>query len=201
MDRGTNFLSTDAIHWTPIDLGTSENLYSIGYGNGLFIAFNFDNEILTSSDARSWHNRGVLPTVLRPLPVVEGNGYLVTAGGNSRAYSRDGIHWRVITTDKHHGGDLIFHDGTFLVGGYEHIQQSGPIVTLTFDSSALTLSGMPNTQYRIESSDQLSANNNWSLQHTLFTPASGISEPWIDTRPNSASRFYRAVQSDLFAGK
>jgi hypothetical protein len=194
MNPGTNFLSRNGLQWTPAPSGTAEGLYSIGFGNSLFIAFNIKNEILTSPDALTWTKRGILPKVLRPGSLVEGNGYLVTVGGNSRAFSRDGINWTAITADKHHN-DLIFANGSFLVAGYEHIQQSPSFATLRFESpNVITVAGVPNTQYHIESSNQISSSTLWTLQHTVLTSPTGLSISWTDPRLSTApARFYRAV--------
>lgn len=190
---GTNLISSDGLNWNEAPSGTTNGIYSIGYGNDRFIAFDHRNQILTSPDAVTWTKHGTLTDVRRPVAVAEGNGFLLTGGGNSQAYSRDGIHWKVIPTNTHNG-QVIFANGVFLSAGYQYIQQSGPIVSLLLESpGSLSLLAKPNAAYRIESTEKLSTNTQWDLQETLITPSTGMAE-WSDPRPaNVRSRFYRAL--------
>ena len=53
-DSGTILTSTDSVNWTIRNPGTSNNINSVAYGNGIFVAGANSTTILQSSDARNW---------------------------------------------------------------------------------------------------------------------------------------------------
>ena len=190
---GTNFLSTDGVNWTPESSGTTQNLYTVGYGRGTFVAVAIGNELLTSRDAITWEGRGKL-YVMRPSNVAVGNGYLVMAGGGARAYSKNGRNWTVVPSEETEGS-VVYANGRFLACGYEHVSQSDEIVDMEISNVGnLVVNGVPNKRYQIEAANTLQGRDTeWDVRH-VFTLGDSEYE-WQDTvSPESGSVFYRVSE-------
>ena len=54
---GNILTSSDGITWNSIASGTSNSLYAITFGKGLFVTAGTEGTILTSSDGISWTER------------------------------------------------------------------------------------------------------------------------------------------------
>ena len=195
---GTNFLSTDGLNWTRASSGTTQNLYTVGYGRGTFVAVDIQNELLTSRDAITWERQGKLLNISRPSNVAVGSGYLVMVGGGGRAYSKDGRSWTVVTKRESESA-VVYADGRFIACGYEQVQQSGEILNVEISSSrTLVVSGVPNKRYQIEAANVLQAGNtDWNVRH-VFTQ--GDSEyAWQDTAAGEIGAVFYRVSEDRAA--
>jgi hypothetical protein len=91
--------STDGKTWTSINLGSSQNWYSVCYGNGTYVAVAYNSSVASySSDGITWTVCS-LPSSRYWTSVTYGNGtFVAVAGGpggatNVAATSPDGIHW------------------------------------------------------------------------------------------------------------
>jgi len=79
--------------WTSRTSGTSNDLYGVTYGNGLFMAVGRNGTILTSPDGRSWTARAS-GTSNQLEGVTYGNGLFVAVGPNGTILtSPDGVNW------------------------------------------------------------------------------------------------------------
>jgi hypothetical protein len=56
-ENGTILTSLDGISWTKRHSGTSEYLYEVTFGNGLFVSVGESGTILTSTNRKSWTKR------------------------------------------------------------------------------------------------------------------------------------------------
>jgi hypothetical protein len=190
----TNALSSDGIAWELVPSGINTGFYTIGFGNGKFVAITIRNEVVTSPDARTWTRHGNL-ALLRPGRIVWGNGYFVTAGGSARAYSRDGISWTVLpsgTTEY----NVEFINGTFIATGYKTIYQSDPVIALMLGNPGeLQIGGEAGQSYRIESSDDLGTA--WKPYGTVQVPAGESSATFRTVpEPTPSRRFFRALLNE-----
>jgi hypothetical protein len=50
--------STDAIHWTLANSGTTARLGKVAYGNGTFLVSGFPDAVIRSSDGTNWQSAG-----------------------------------------------------------------------------------------------------------------------------------------------
>jgi hypothetical protein len=101
--NSTGATSTDGIAWTSINLGSTQNWYSVCYGNGLFVAVAYNSNVASySSDGVNWTTCS-LPASRYWTSVTYGNGtFVAVAGGpggatSGAASSTDGIHWTART--------------------------------------------------------------------------------------------------------
>ena len=88
------FMSTDGEHWTGPTSLSSAAIYSLAYGNGLFVGVGANNAIFTSTDGISWNNQspGFIP-VMQLMGVTYGNNRFVAVGYADTANSIDGTNW------------------------------------------------------------------------------------------------------------
>ena len=85
------------ISWTEQISGTDRHLYSIAYGNGLWVAVGYKGIIMTSSDGISWTRRSINTTDYFKS-VAYGNGLWVAVGRNGAIMtSKNGISWTKTT--------------------------------------------------------------------------------------------------------
>jgi len=90
--------SPDGTAWTLRNSGTSNDLRSVAYGNGLFVAVGEDGAILTSPDGASWTQR-TSGTSNRLRGVTYGNGLFVAVGDRGAILtSPDGVNWTAQTS-------------------------------------------------------------------------------------------------------
>jgi len=105
-DSGILGYSADGINWTeaenhPFNLDTSySTVNEIAYGNGVFVAADFNGTMAYSSDGINWAKADT-PFKLRynEIMIVYGNGRFVAYEDKSgnMAYSTDGIAWTEVT--------------------------------------------------------------------------------------------------------
>ena len=189
LNNGTNCLSTTGTNWTAIPR-SSPVIYEVVYGNGRYVGF-AGSSLFTSADGITWTNHGAFG-VLRPH-LTFGNGYFVAVGGSSSAYSRDGVSWTVTSTPVT-GYDVIFAYGTFLVGAFQGLYQSAPVLSLQVNlAGEIVFSGVPAEAYLIESSGTLSGGEiAWTLQHTFTMPPLAEKYFWNDSQSLAGqTRFFR----------
>jgi hypothetical protein len=92
-DNGTILTSPDGTTWTQRTSGTSNDLYGLTYGNGLFVAVGDNGTILTSPDGTTWAKRNS-GTSEEFLGVTYGNGIFLTIGLDGNILiSPDGTTW------------------------------------------------------------------------------------------------------------
>jgi len=77
---GTILTSSDRVTWTSRTSGTSNSLYGVTYGNGLFVTVGNSGTILTSSDGNTWTNKRTSGTSEDIYEVTYGNSTFVTVG-------------------------------------------------------------------------------------------------------------------------
>jgi hypothetical protein len=198
---GTNFLSTDGLNWTPANSGTTNRLYTIGYGRGMFVAVATGNELLTSRDAMTWEGHGKLK-IGRVSNVAVGNGYLVMmgggemAGGGVRAYSKYGQNWKVVPSGKNESS-VVFANGRFIACGYEEVYQSGEVLDVEISSAgSLVVNGVPNKKYQIEAANVLrDGDTEWDVRH-VFKLGEDEYE-WQEMADSEVGAVFYRVSEDL----
>jgi hypothetical protein len=81
--------------WTfSIPSGTQLTLFSLAYGNGLFIAGTLSNTVVTSTNALTWTLRSTPITGTSFSRIVYGNGVFVGIGTGSQVYTTtNGVTW------------------------------------------------------------------------------------------------------------
>lgn len=164
---GSNAVSSDGVNWEAYKLPSNQGFYTVGFGEGKFVGVvvgAFGDNVVTSNDGRNWTFHGRLD-VMRPGAIAWGNGYLVTAGGGARAYSRDGISWTVVssgTTEYH----VEFIQGRFIALGYKTLFESEPVIGLALgaDGRLQILSG-PIKDFRLEAANSL--DGEWAEINTV----------------------------------
>lgn len=91
-NSGNILTSPDGESWTTQTSGVSETLYSVTYGNGLYVAVG-GNNILNSSDGITW-NVLMSDNSIELYKVAYGNGLFVAVGaGGKIVTSEDGTSW------------------------------------------------------------------------------------------------------------
>ena len=123
---GRRMSSTDGIHWENVQQweekggDNSNNLISIAYGNGLFVAvggggWSRDSQaghILVSSDGKDWTEVLKLPN--RISPVMFGNGRFVAGGPDKTLWwSADGKKWQPGAKVDFKGWAFWFRSGAY----------------------------------------------------------------------------------------
>ncbi len=116
-EKGTIVTSQDLIQWTQATSGTSSQLESIAFGNGIFVAVGTNATILTSGDGTTWTLRNAGNTNhLRGITF--GNGLFVAVGsGGTTLTSPDGITWTTRTFDYPRLEAVTFGGSRFVVVG------------------------------------------------------------------------------------
>jgi hypothetical protein len=185
----TNAISGDGSTWEAVPSGFDTGVYTVGFGDGKFIAITTRSEIKISTDARSWQTKGTVD-VVRPGRIAYGNGYFVTAGANARANSHDGVHWTVLpsgTTEY----NVEFISGRFLATGYTTVFETDLVTELQLRKQGqLILVGQPGRTYRIEFSEDLAGG--WQSYQDYQLPADG--NPAIFRfLPTPGRRFFRTA--------
>ncbi|MDE2091197.1 MAG: hypothetical protein KGJ08_04780 [Gammaproteobacteria bacterium] len=80
--------------WAAQTSPTSNNLYAIAFGGGVFAAVGIADTIVTSSDGVNWSQIAGTDTTQNLYSIAYGNGTFVAAGTNGTLYtSPDGINW------------------------------------------------------------------------------------------------------------
>lgn len=190
--------SADAAVWTKHGPITTNYLYDVAFGNGVFVAVG--RAILTSTDGVSWTDwhAGDGSVFYR---VTFGNGVFVAVGwGGIISTSTDGVVWRVRRGTQDVGLYGIAHGrGRFVAvgGGYSDacILESGPIFSLdlclTNDGCRLQLTGEPGHAYRIQATTN-SLESGW-FDLFSFTNVTETMELLDITDPAPPQRYYRAL--------
>ena len=205
LHQSTNSFSRQANDWTSVAAPWG-GIYSLGQIRERYVALSVYNDIYTSPDALAWTKHGKLEGIQRPMNIASGNGYLLAGGGRQEGggaigWSRDGVHWTVSLTAGNVRG-LAFSNGRFLalqVRRNEQKQllasvwQSGPVVAVEIPEPGLiAISGVPNADYRIESTSTLNGSNQWNVDHE-FQLEGEMTYTWSDPGSAADARFYRVV--------
>lgn len=123
--RGAVALTSDLVHWEPIEQFTSKDLYGVCRGNGMYVAVGDEGTLFTSTDARTWTER-LVPGDLSLASIAFGNGAYVAVGlGGGIVRSSDGAEWTPVTAPV----DKNLYDITFGGGRFVAVGQDGAIVT------------------------------------------------------------------------
>lgn len=123
--RGAVALTSDLVHWEPIEQFTSKDLYGICRGNGIYVAVGDEGTLFTSTDGRLWIQREV-PADISLAAVAFGNGIYVAVGlGGGIVRSSDSAEWTPVTAPM----DKNLYDVTFGGGRFVAVGQDSAIVT------------------------------------------------------------------------
>lgn len=184
--------------WQAQTSGTSENLYGVTYGGGLYVAVGDAGTILTSPDGATW-STVVYSASANPLRAVAwGNGLFVAVGdGGWTVLSSDGVHWTgqsSITGNNLTG--IAYNNGTFIAIGANGtiIESIAPILNLIPagpGSFRLQVTGAPNTTVDVQFSYSLGATAYWFVWATATLDSTGSWESGING-DSIGTEFYRA---------
>ena len=130
---GEVMTSTDGVTWTSRTAAAAGRYYSVGYGNGLFVAApGAGSAIMTSPDGVTWTTRTSAATGNQYLGITYGNGLFVmtpTTTGIPILTSPDGITWtaRTSTNTARQWTGVAYGNGVFAMtaGDNSAIQTSG----------------------------------------------------------------------------
>lgn len=123
--RGAVALTSDLVHWEPIEQFTSKDLYGICRGAGTYVAVGDEGTLFTSTDARTWTEH-LVPGDISLAAVTFGNGVYVAVGlGGGIVRSNDSAEWTLVTAPV----DKNLYDVTFGGGRFVAVGQDGAIVT------------------------------------------------------------------------
>jgi len=123
--RGAVALTSDLVHWEPIEQFTSKDLYGICRGAGTYVAVGDEGTLFTSTDARAWTEH-LVPGDISLASVAYGNGVYVAVGlSGGVVRSSDGAEWTLMTAPV----DKNLYDVTFGGGRFVAVGQDGAIVT------------------------------------------------------------------------
>jgi hypothetical protein len=106
------------------------DLYSVAYGQNLYVAVGASGTLVTSSDGISWStpaSSDYVQTVNNLNAITYGNGTFVAVGDNGwTVHSTDGVHWTSISSGitLNNLEGIVYADGQFVAVG-----ESGTIVT------------------------------------------------------------------------
>ena len=104
--------SSDGTHWTLASTNPAAEIYSIAYGNGLWVAVG--NSVYTSSNnGVTW----VLNYAHGATSITFGNGTFIFCNGTSCFYSIDtGSSWQTVSATTNDTNTITFGNGVFVVG-------------------------------------------------------------------------------------
>jgi len=123
--RGAVALTSDLVHWEPVEQFTSKDLYGICRGNGTYVAVGDEGTLFASADGRSWKEREA-PAYISLAAVAFGNGAFVAVGlGGGILRSSDSVAWTLVTGPV----DKNLYDVTFGGGRFVAVGQDGAIIT------------------------------------------------------------------------
>ncbi len=110
--------SVDGVQWSPISDGPRNELESVAYGNGQFVAVGDEGDIYTSPDGAFWIGRNSTVSS-RLLGVTFGNNRYVVVGTRGRILSSpNGITWTKETSGTPDRLESVtFGDGVFVAVG------------------------------------------------------------------------------------
>lgn len=126
--RGSLFTSQDGITWDKRHQGDPQAFYSfdaVAFGNGRYVTTN-SVEALVSADGVRWVSHRLTPR-FSASAIAFGNGLFV-AVGDAIAISRDGQHWRVVSSPV----DYYLYDVAYLNGRFVATGPGGTILTARF---------------------------------------------------------------------
>ena len=186
------YTSADLTSWISHDPGTTNSLFDVAAGDGLFAAVGANGVIVTSSDGAEWRPR-VSPATGNLWSIVRGHGQFCAVGFGGNAFtSVDGITWK-----PHNLGIALLLFGvtagqqTFLgVGTSGRLRQSDLIINETRPGLRIALAGdqaivswpLAFSGFTLEDNPDLGPGN-WtavltsvidtSTEHTVTVPAMG----------------------------
>jgi hypothetical protein len=108
--------SQDGVNWTRVAEGFHQSLWSITYGNGVYVAVGSRGVIATSTDGQMWTRtpRGIADV----RGIAHGNGRYVAVGDEEAWISTDGEVWSSITGPvAEDPTGITWANGTFVVVG------------------------------------------------------------------------------------
>jgi len=133
--------ASSGLEWTQYASGTTDELNSIAYGNGVYVAVGFSGRVLTSTDGRAWTQRNS-GTTNWLYGVTYGNGRFIAVGlGGSIMSSIDGNNWTIQNFGTNGFQAVAYGDGKFVVVGY-----NGVIYTST-DGAAWIIADSHTTEF------------------------------------------------------
>lgn len=180
LNAKTNLISTDGINWSLKSTGLTNQLGTVIYGNGHFIAqCGYPSSVLylaTSIDGTNWFEY--------PQPLPNRWGFYTGGGPYYASLASDGT--RLIAVGSTNNPTFFYGDG--------FIFDSGVLVATRMTNNPsrnVVLSGLVGRNYQIQSVDGLSAVNNWRTNTTLQLTSTPYL--WTDSTATNSARFYRGV--------
>jgi hypothetical protein len=128
-------VSANGTNWAGASPATTNGLYAVTFGGGLFVAGGENETIVTSTDGTNWIKRHETPLGGRFVDVAYGNGLFMVANNNAGAVftSTDGVNWSPRPAFGNGFRRLSFGNGAFLA---ENLFFVGPAIVSRLATSA-----------------------------------------------------------------
>lgn len=149
-DRDIVATSTNGTDWTVTQQATPDGngMYGIAYGNGIFMASNFSQSVLTSTDGATWTERTVTGATetLRNVTFTDDEFIVIPSNGNMAYLSSNGTSWESFTSNL---SDFFFIEAFGSIGDNVFAggnTANGPGLAYASDTSGFmssTLDGAP----------------------------------------------------------
>ncbi len=168
--------SSDGIAWTMGNSGLSADLYSVTYGDSLFIAVGDSGTIATSLDGTKWTNRNS-DAAYSLSSVTYGNGLFIAVGSvGTILTSTDGIAWTLRYSDSTVSlSSVTCGDSLFVAVGGDNIitspdgitwtvqQRVGPLICVTYGNGQYFAIKQGTIYIGMSSTDGIKWTRGWAL--------------------------------------
>ena len=120
------FTSTDGQNWTAHNLGLSDSMQGVAFGNNAFVAVGY-NTAYTSTNGINW-STSTTTGLVSPEDIAFGNNLFVAVGGTGKIVtSTDGVAWTPRTSGTTNRlTDIAYINNVFLVTGWDGTLLSSP---------------------------------------------------------------------------
>ncbi len=132
-----------ATSWTGTTMSTSDDWYSVAYGNGVFVAVAWSSGVTYSTDGSTWTSAN-LPNSARWYSVTYGNGMFVAVANSSSeaAYSTNGSTWTVASLP---GSAALWNSVTYGNGVFVAVAYGTSAAAYSSDGSTWTGTTLPSS--------------------------------------------------------
>lgn len=138
---GTIHRSVDGVTWTPISSGTTNHLYAVTLGAGLFLAAganssSIDGTVLTSTNGETWTNRSAGLGTTQGLFTADyvGDRFLVSGFYSGIRHSTDGGgRFTVASAFEIHAAGFATINGLYFAAAINRNQSSAPLSLVSQD--------------------------------------------------------------------
>ena len=169
--------SVDGISWKMANTPSSNMIFAITYGKGLYIAADYNTaQYYTSTDLVTWTQRSIDNRVWTGASYVNGVFYLIPNNNNNLYHSLDGINWSTTNFGTPIGGTnkmFTANDRLYFFSTYGPTLWSTDATTGTFMAKPYYNGELENIRIGAISPDSATFTNLTALNPVTFTTATG----------------------------